>query len=408
MLINKDFLKSSALVTTFLIGLPGYYVALMIFSNLFGLEYSRHLTVVLRVMIVASIFFAFFLYPRVRMQNGLLLFISFSLAYLVRILLEYGGPDIYHRSVRDIFFYFLSFLLIPVLFISQIRISKKQYTQIFYSILIGCAALSIATFFFYADLIGQVSRISSVVKRDSNYISPLALSYAATLGISLGFIYIMTNILSAIEKTIIISIMVSCLVPLFLGASRGSIVAFAILFIFYILNSSSIRKKAVIVIGIILLVALIVTAQEYLGSGFLNRFLSLKEHYETGSTSTFRLEIWFHTFKQFLDSPLFGDSLESTWLGYYPHNIFLEVLVTTGILGFIPFFAFIVYVFIKAKRIVGYYPQYSWVVVIFIISFVQNIFSGALYSASWLAFGAGLILGFNLRNPANQCLLIET
>src|SRR5690606_11223193 len=74
-----------------------------------------------------------------------------------------------------------------------------------------------------------------------------------------------------------------------------------------------------------------------LGSGLFYRFFSISESVETGSSSSIRLNIWNTSFNQFLSYPILGDKLKVDDWGGYPHNIVVEVLQTTGVLGFIPF-----------------------------------------------------------------------
>ncbi|MCK7575649.1 MAG: O-antigen ligase family protein [Chromatiales bacterium] len=185
----------------------------------------------------------------------------------------------------------------------------------------------------------------------------------------------------------------------FLGASRGSIIALALPFIFYLSFTNSIRKNIALIVVIFLLIGIFVLAQNYFGSGVFDRFFNIKYDIEIGDSSSARLEIWQDTWQQFLSNPVFGNSLEADSVKFHPHNIFLEILITTGLFGFIPFI-FLSFVFFEIKRDYSKNSQYSWVVAIFIISFSQNMFTGGIYSASWLALSAAMIIGFQ-KNVAN-------
>src|SRR5690606_25305912 len=74
-----------------------------------------------------------------------------------------------------------------------------------------------------------------------------------------------------------------------------------------------------------------------LDSGLLNRLMATSEAIEEGGSSASRLMIWKSSFNQFLDNPFFGDKLGIDNRSGYAHNFFIEVLQTTGLIGFIPF-----------------------------------------------------------------------
>ena len=103
---------------------------------------------------------------------------------------------------------------------------------------------------------------------------------------------------------------------------------------------------------------------------------------------------------QFWKNPLFGNSLNCELIDHYPHNILIEVLITTGIVGFVPFFLFLWEINKGIKGIIKIHPQYFWVCVVFLQSFMQNMFSGGLYAAGWFAIGGGLILGLRHKRSA--------
>ena len=125
--------------------------------------------------------------------------------------------------------------------------------------------------------------------------------------------------------------------------------------------------------------------------------INIKNDIESGSSSTVRLSIWQDTFNQFLSKPIFGNSLESENIHFHPHNVLLEVLITTGIIGFIPFTLLLFYAFKFSVLILKKTPKYSWLPALFIQSFMQNMFSGGLYFASWLFSSMALIYLFKIQ-----------
>ncbi|MFH0726539.1 MAG: O-antigen ligase family protein [Pseudomonadota bacterium] len=395
----KERIISINLIVGFFLAFSGYYAALIVLTNLATGAGSRNLTIPLRLIIVSSFGIIFLMRPKIGLQKGLTFFLFFAFAYLSRILIEsldYSSK--FQITEIEFFLYFTSFVLIPLVFTSQIRLSESDYSKIFIVLMIGTIILSILTFYFYKQLIGTVVRISLVIKHNQNYISPLALSYGSVLGIGVGIGYLLTNKVGRLKKLFIYTTIMISFVPFFLGASRGSILALSFPFVFYLFFAQGIKKRAHIIISMGVLCIFLIISTAYFGSGVFFRFANISHDIESSSSSAGRLEIWRYSLIQFINNPVFGNSLNCTKVNFHPHNILLEVLITTGIIGFIPFFLFLCSIFTKMKVIVKQHSEYFWICVIFLQAFTQNMFSGGIYSAGWLAIGGGLILGVNIRD----------
>src|SRR5690606_33357391 len=141
-----------------------------------------------------------------------------------------------------------------------------------------------------------------------------------------------------------------------------------------------------------LVIALLVILDRSLGSGLLDRFLGISSAIDKGDSSAIRLLIWRQSFTQFLSNPLFGGSLTVKYWEGYPHNILLDVLQATGLLGFIPFMVLLVKGLMAAVSIFKRHREYMWVAVVFLQSFAQNMFSNSVYTASWFWTSLGLLL----------------
>jgi O-antigen ligase len=335
--------------------------------------------------------------PRFQINKGLFFFLFFSILYLIRITIEYYNfTSFFHIPEIDFFLYFMSFVFLPLFLISQFDLSETDYGQIFWAIVTSSLCFSTLSIFFYHDIVGKVSRISMIsrLQYDVSVLSPLILSYCSALGIGIIISYLLTNYIDGFKKRILIITLALCLIPFFLGASRGSILALAFPVIYYFLFAGNMKSRCKVIFFIMLISTVLALSTEYLGSGLFDRISITQTRIDTGSEA--RIYIWEASIHQFLDDPVFGNSLENEQVNHYPHNLFLEVLITTGILGFIPFFLFICIIFLKIKTIIIHEPRHFWMCTIFLQAFVASMFSGALYNASWLAIGAGLVLGFQI------------
>ncbi len=68
--------------------------------------------------------------------------------------------------------------------------------------------------------------------------------------------------------------------------------------------------------------------------------------------------VYMPAINKIIENP-FGYGLESSWkiVGFYPHNIFLEIFISSGIVGFLIFLIISLKTIVKSVRIVGYTPQ---------------------------------------------------
>lgn len=396
MRISKDKIKNINLFTAFFLAFSGFYVFLLAAANFFPAIDSRSISIPIRIIIVFLFGLIFILNPKFKLKKILLFFLLFSVVYFSRILVEYlDEASFFHISEQEFFLYFISFFFLPVIFISQYRLNKVNYEKIFNAIIIASLSFSLLSIYFYKDIFGTVARISMINDGALGMLSPLILSYCAALGIGISVSYLITNKPSTFKKIIIFTNIVVCFVPFFLGASRGSILALAFPFIFYLFFANSVKNRFKLIFAVFAISILTVIFAEYLGDGIFSRLLGTQSRIETGTEG--RVDIWLSSIIQFFDSPLIGNSLNNNKYNHYPHNMFLEVLITTGVVGFVPFFLFILFVFKKIILIVKYNPSYFWICTIFMQDFTAKMFSGGIYLTSWLAIGAGLLIGFKVE-----------
>jgi|GEM_PF-997680 len=392
--------RKSDLVTIFLalavtLSLTGYSTLLMLYSNTAGgIEGSRNLTVPIRLSIIVLLCAAYGLGARNNKHPALIFFLAFSAVYLVRIMVEWQRQPVdLYRPPLEFLLYFVSFTLAPLLIISSIPISEKAASLLLKSLFWTAVAFSLLTIAFYMPYIGQTTRLSLAVGYDDAYISPLALSYQS--GLMLGVILIswfVTRTLPTRQIWVMLAVAL-LMVPFFLGASRGSVVALAFVLCFFLAFYGKIKRRVTLTIGAIALTVLAIALQDHLGDGVFMRIASLGQDIEAGSTSAIRLVYWREGIEQFLISPLFGNSLQLETFRHHPHNWFIEVLITTGVTGFIPFCLFVFFLFRAAVQVINSAPGREWVVVVFLVGFTSNMFSGSIASSAITMTGAGLVLG---------------
>lgn len=254
--------------------------------------------------------------------------------------------------------------------------------------------MSLLTILFYGDLIGEVSRINTVLAQDDiGYISPLSLSYSSAMTLGLCVMFLISNKPKKLFKRFIYVALVLSIFPFLIGASRGSILALIFPFVLYAYYSKNFNHKIKFILlgAFTFLVLFMITSST--GSGAFDRLFSLNE--EINSGSSVRLDMWVRGLETFYQNPIFGSTLDSRFYNSYPHNIIIEILISTGILGIVPFLYFLFFIFKRISIIIKQNSEEAWLIVIFAQSLMQNMFSGSIYNASWFAIGAGLIIGYS-------------
>lgn len=160
-----------------------------------------------------------------------------------------------------------------------------------------------------------------------------------------------------------------------LSGSRGAVLSlFVVLGIYLTLNLKVkylIRVAFIVFIGFLISVFLIQTYEVTIFDSFLN--IGSK----TDLSANIRYQSYEGGLRQFEDHFIFGDHIEERTTGYYPHNVFIEVLMSTGVIGFILFFIPVMYLSFKAFICL----KLNKVNFIFSALFLQYLF-GALFSGA--------------------------
>lgn len=388
-------IKNPLFYLTFFLSFLGFYVVLLLVFNVGKADLSRQLTIPMRMIIGLSSVLIYVFNFRNR-QPYLNWFYSFVFVYVIRILVDYNAIRYFYISYTDLIFFFLSFVLIPFVGLSKVDYKVVNFKKLYNTFLVSALLFSTFSILTYGEYIGQVGRVSASTTGEESSMSPLILSYCGALIIGVVSFYLLYT--KKIKKRIKYLSLVTvglAVIPFFLGASRGSI--FAIFFPFFMIAISNLSFKSTLkyILLFIIIIVLFVYLDEYLGSGLLNRFMGTSEAIERGGTSASRLDIWNKSLGQFVEFPIFGDRLNTVDVDYYPHNIYLEVLQTTGVIGGIPFFVLFCKAIKASFDIFRNYIEYAWIPVIFIQAVMKHMFSGALYNASW--FWASMVMVLSLH-----------
>jgi O-Antigen ligase len=197
-------------------------------------------------------------------------------------------------------------------------------------------------------------------------------------------------------------IWVACLIGLAvivaLAKARGPLVGTMVALVGYFLvvkGRYKIQMLCLLAVGAISIAAL----QIFFGGDLLEQALSRFDYVEDGGANdsvTLRKLAWQAAWEQFLADPIFGRLMFETALKFYPHNIALEVLMATGVVGAFFFFWHLMQTLLAAKYLMQQnivsLPE-SFMVLMFFKEFIQNMFSGSVWGASGYFITSCCIMG---------------
>lgn len=218
--------------------------------------------------------------------------------------------------------------------------------------------------FFVLQYIG-VDVIQEVgIKRDEQGISPVSFGFTNSPILLISLFYFHKLFKSKILSIIFnIGTVLLCSYIIVIAGQRGPILWTIVAMFIYL--SMKTKKKVkyyllVFVFGVIIYIGRFAIIQElkYYVPRTAEKFeMTIVEGYTSGrfdldrpDQSTFLIGI-----QNFAESPLFGYNFRLVtdyyeFKGSYAHNIFIEILMTMGLLGFIPFVYLLLMVYKKSKR----------------------------------------------------------
>lgn len=204
-----------------------------------------------------------------------------------------------------------------------------------------------------------------------------------------------------IMKYPMMALMLFCVAICLLTGGRGAFVfiVFVTLFLLYMLKKTQVLSTGFLIFIIIAGIAAVLFIGDYFSIwdsvGFQRIANQLTEDDE-------RNQIFDIALRAFNDSVIFGHGIGSIWweVGIYSHNMFLDLLVETGVLGTI----FISIILLKTVKKFAKICQYNYsnllIGVIFLKAFVMGIFSSYWIGNYnfWIALGFVMVYWHNNKD----------
>jgi hypothetical protein len=306
-----------------------------------------------------------------RMNNSVLLpLFIFFLIYSVRLLDDvlFEGILMIYQTPVYVLGYFFGLTLLPVISIAVLYRPGDSQTFFRYSLIFLVAANVVL--FMYAITHGDFALVGAFSGRvqevgeleDTSVLSPLWLGTAGALLASMLFgIYGANRRLSRVAQIVCVALLGLCAANILFSASRGPIAALVLTVMFFLLRPTVTKSRVrgfvsrwkgwIAALGIIGVYAVLIASSE--GDVFLvERFWLMYADRIAGVVEA-RDIIFSAAWQDFLSSPLLGTSYVVSYANSSPHNIVLESLMATGLVGSFFLFLALYRSFMGIQRLMG-------------------------------------------------------
>lgn len=334
----------------------------------FNIENPFRATVIYWVLFLVFSLFIIFeqTFERVKLNNFQISFLVFFFLYFLRLIadsflfpVELGFPVIKYYA------YFFCVILIPT-FSFNFRLTEIELKYTF--IIIFFISFIIIVFTLFENHYNYVNGFNRLF--GGYNLHPIQLGHLVVTNFIITFYLFKRYRKSKIISIGLIFSTILALIVLFKTSSRGPLVSLIAVLVIIALNFSYWNKRKIIFACVIIIITLI-SLQLFLPT-FFERIIFT---FQNGDARLFH---WKTAIDQFLNSPFLGDSLEENVNKIYPHNVWIESFMTTGVLGGI-IFSYIIFIFIKSSIQMLLNNNYEyWIVLLFIQYFIATLFSGSL------------------------------
>ena len=231
-------------------------------------------------------------------------------------------------------------------------------------------------------------------------LNPTALGYYSASGIILIFSKIITSkekISLNFNSCKLAIFLFLNLIVLLLSASRGPFLGLVLVLSIQVFPKFSVLRKNIfpILIGILTLLALLLRF-DIITSMFLGRFTNIDFGEGNLLDGELRFILWNYAFQYFLNNPILG--IHTTTDIGYPHNIFIEILMSTGLVGGV-IFAIIYFRTLKKILLLSKLNSpFIWPGLLFILHSIVGFFAGSIYSSRYLWWSLGILISLNIAD----------
>lgn len=355
----------------------GYYIGILLLFIFKAGSLSRFYSIPLRLLLcLLMILFIKENFNKLKNNSIVLaLLVAFSFLYFFKILYTANMGWVTSVNWLNRTFFYLSYCFFPFVFFSTVNV-KLYHKQIVNALILSGFILSLLSIYYFSNQIlsGSIGRIGSNKDTDESTISPLALAYSSVLTIAMCVYKLLFDTPKLRGKIYLCFVVLTSIVLFLIGSTRGALVAvmFCVLAFIYFGDA---KRKLVSIFLVLISTPLVGWAIEFTGSSILDRTTKAVEEGDTSG----REGLWNDAIQEFLNNPILGGRVEVS--GIYPHNIFLEISMATGMIGLLIFICFLFSILYKTVKYTKLNKEYIIPILIFTCGIALHNFSGSLYAS---------------------------
>ena len=317
-----------------------------------------------------------------------LILLLFYLFYSFRVLIDLEVYELHSLTTYSksyFYMYLIGILIIPGCAILLLK--DFDCFHFFKQLELFLIVFNILIFVFYLVSIFIEKRIIFrfwLINDGFEFLNPITIgSYSALL-----LILIHRNVFKKLKYFLIFNL---CLINLLIAGSKGPMVSFLVVFFLsFLFNSKYYFKNSFdFLCNIVFLFLMIISLFIVFGSSLISRVGNVS----SDESTQVRTAVFQNAIDQFCDNSFLGSHFLVLKSKMYSHNIIMDILLATGIFGFV----LLLPVFLKAFSIFWKDRFSSPITLIFLYLFIMSFFSGSIYSSSEL-FLCFLLLMNNNNN----------
>jgi O-antigen ligase len=340
-LVKRDFFKKNLIPFLYSFGIFGFPF-MSFFPVFLGVE-SRPISMSMRaVVVLVSLYTIFPIKKKVIVNKYFVSFLVFWLFYSLRIGYTY-------MTENEIVFFMSNFMFISFAYgacflpslalFSSLHKLQWEAENIFNATFVVIFIATVSSI--YLSFKTGLEQSESVGRMSTSVLNPITLGHTgiSLLLLSLYHLISKREVKKSNNLLYILGALVGILAALS-AASKGPIVSFVAVLLLYVIFTLN-PKKIITFTYFGLIAGLFIWQsldflEEKFGLQAFKRFeglLGVAEGSSKDMSTDSRVHHIHDAWEQFLSSPLFGSGIVEQNSGYYPHNIYLESLISTGLIG---------------------------------------------------------------------------
>lgn len=300
------------------------------------------------------------------------------------------------RLAQNIFFF--------VLITNHIIKHPTVINKILFSIMFSVMLLGLLSFFG----IGKGEELINELPVRATFFdeNPNTFGNKAVMAFAISIYFLFTSNYRLLVKILILAAMIVYVFMVIESASRGALIALAMISItslYYV--KLSIFKKSVLIILFLFISSYFISYLER-NSDSLLIYLRLSETIEEGNLGG-RDMLVKNAINGFFEKPIMGVSriplADATSIYRDPHNVFLAVLLASGLMGFIPFLIFNIQIMLKSYKIYVNTKSFLYIVMYVLIFFIM-LKQGGFINSKLLWLNYAIISGMYYHSFKKQMI----